>query len=191
VNHLSGNPTYRDLVKIRDKTQSMMCPSKIQNEIPQAIRSILSLILVVSAAGCTTERVRMDLVPERGTLVPRTIQIEASSSIDGRPMGDDSSLREQVARAFQKQFPGAHLVKSQPDTVVFFTIVDYVPGCSPNCKKFKTYRNWSCEVMIYPTDSHPDAHTMVFNVDGSTYNPFYNPASNCAWQLLRATRRGK
>ena len=81
--------------------------------------------------------------------------------------------------------------QSQPDMVVFFTIVDYVPGCSPNCKKFKTYRNWNCEVMVYPTDSRPDAHTIVFNVTGSTYNPFYNPASNCARQLLRASRREK
>jgi hypothetical protein len=97
----------------------------------------------------------MDLVPQQGTLAPRTIQIEASSSIDGRPMGDDLSLRERVATAFQKQFPEARLVQSQSDMVVFFTLVDHVPGCSPNCKKFKTYRNWSCEVMIYPTDSHP------------------------------------
>jgi hypothetical protein len=64
-------------------------------------------------------------------------------------MGDDPSLRDHVATAFQKRFPGARLVESQPDMVVFFTVVDYVPGCSPNCKKFKTYRNWTCEVMTY------------------------------------------
>jgi hypothetical protein len=170
-----------------------MCPFKIiQNEIQQIVRNILSLLLVVgTAAGCTTEKVRMDLVPQQGTLAPRTIQIEASSSIDGRPMSDDLSLRERVATAFQKQFPDARLVRSEPDMVVFFTIVDYVPGCSPNCKNPKNYRNWSCEVMIYPTSSNPEAHTIVFNLDGATYNPFYNPASNCASQLLKASRSGK
>jgi hypothetical protein len=106
-------------------------------------------------------------------------------------MGDDLSLRERVATAFHKQFPDARLVKSQPDMVFFFTIVDYVPGCSPNCKKFKTYRNCTGEVTIYPTDSHPEAHTIVFNLDVSTYNPFYNPASNCVSQLLRASRGRK
>ena len=61
-------------------------------------------------------------------------------------MGDDSSLHNRVADASRKQFPGVRIVESQPDMVVFFTIVDYVPGCLPNCKKFRTYRNWSCEV---------------------------------------------
>src|SRR5258708_2783018 len=112
----------------------MMCPFKIQNEIQHTVRSMLFLLLVVgAAAGCTTEKVRMDLVPQQGTFAPRTIQIEASSSIDGRPMGDDLSLRERVATGFHKQFPDARLVQSQPDMAVFFTIVDYVPGCSPNC----------------------------------------------------------
>jgi hypothetical protein len=170
----------------------MMRPFKIQNAIQRTIRSIWSLVLVAgAAAGCTTEKVRMNVVSQQETLAPRTIQIEASSSIDGRSMGDDLSLRERVATAFQKQFPDVRLVQSQPDMVVFFTIVDYAPGCSPNCKKFKTYRNWSCEVMIYPTDSHPEAHTIVFNLEGSTYNPFYNPASNCASQLSKVSRGGK
>ena len=168
-----------------------MLPLNVRNAAQQCKITILSVLLVLSSAGCTTEEVRMNLVPQRGTLEPRAIQIEASSSINGRPMGDDPSLRGRVAASFQKQFPGARIVQSQPDTVVFFTIADYVPGCSPNCKKFKTYRNWTCEVMIYPTGSYPEARTMVFNLDGSTYNPFYNPASNCASQLLKAGRSGK
>jgi hypothetical protein len=168
----------------------MMRRFNVQNTTQKTI-SILSLLLVVSTAGCTTEEVRMNLVPQRGTLAPRTIQIEASSSINGRPMGDDPSLRGRVAAAFQKQFPGSRVVQSRPDMVVFFTIVDYGPGCSPDCRKFKTYRNWTCEVMIYPEPSHPEADTMVFNLDGSTYNPFYNPASNCVSRLWKASRNGK
>src|SRR5262249_44148398 len=154
----------------------------------RTVMKILSLLLVVSATGCTKEQVRMNLVPQPGDLAPRTIQIEASSSINDRPMGDDPSLHDRVAAAFQKQFPGAQVVRSEPDMVVFFTIVDYVPGCSPDCKKFKTYRNWSCEVEIYPRDFHPTADTIVFNLDGSTYNPFHNPVSSCASRLWNASR---
>jgi hypothetical protein len=106
-------------------------------------------------------------------------------------MGDDPSLRDRVATAFQKQFPGARLVEFQPDMVVFFTLVDYVPGCLPDCKKFKTYRNWSCEVVNYARDSHPETDTMVFNLEGSTYNPFYDLASNCASELSKVSGRSK
>lgn len=169
----------------------MMCGLNAQNASHQTMMKIPSLLLVVSAAGCTKEQVRMNLVPQRGAIAPRTIQIEASSSINGRPMGDDPSLHSRVAAAFQKQFPGAQVVQSEPDMVVFFTVVDYVPGCSPDCKKFKTYRNWTCEVEIYARDSHPNANTIVFNLDGSTYNPFHNPASSCALRLLKASRSEK
>jgi hypothetical protein len=100
-------------------------------------------------------------------------------------MGDDSTLRDRVATAFQKQFPGIRSDESEPDMVVFFTIVDYVPGCLPNCKKFKTYRNWTCEVEIFAVKSESKTDTFVFNLDGSTYNPFHNPAANCASQLTK------
>lgn len=150
---------------------------------------ILSLLVVLSVDGCTKEQVRINSVPQPGAIAPRTIQIEASSSISGRPMSDDHSLRGRVAASFQKQFPGAQIVQSKSDMVVFFTIVDYVPGCSPNCKKFKTYRNWTCEVNIYPRESS-NTDTIVFNLDGYTYNPFHNPASSCASQLLKASRSG-
>jgi hypothetical protein len=173
------------------KESLMMCGLNIQNASHQTMMKILSLLLVVSAVGCTKEQVRINLVPQREAIAPRTIQIEASSSINGRPMGDDPSLRSRVAAAFQKQFPGAQVVQSEPDMVVFFTIVDYIPGCSPDCKKFKTYRNWTCEVEIYSRDSYPNTDTIVFNLDGSTYNPFHNPASSCASRLLKASRSEK
>ncbi len=157
----------------------------------QPIVKILPLLLVLSAVGCTKQQVRINSVPQPGAISPRTIQIEASSSISGHPMGDNPSLRSRVTVAFQKQFPGARVVLSSTDMLVFFTIVDYVPGCLPNCKKFKTYRNWSCEVMIYPRDAQPNTDTIVFNLDGSTYNPFHNPASSCASRLFKASRNEK
>jgi hypothetical protein len=106
-------------------------------------------------------------------------------------MGDDPALRNRVADAFQKQFPGVRIVDSQPDMVVFFTIVDYVPGCLPDCKKFRTYRNWSCEVERFPRESNSEARTLLFNIDGSSYNPFFNQASDCASELSKLSRSSK
>jgi hypothetical protein len=103
-------------------------------------------------------------------------------------MGDDPIFRGRVTEAFQKQFPGIRPHESNPDMVVFFTIVDYVPGCLPNCKKFKTYWNWSCEVEIFAVQSDSKTDSLVFNLDGSTYDPFYNPAANCASQLTKTFR---
>src|SRR5690349_21644009 len=95
--------TYQELRKIRDKRESYDVRFKRPECKPSAMMKILSLLLVVSVAGCTKEQVRMNLVPQPGAIAPRTIQIEASSSINGRPMGDDPSLRSRVAAAFQKQ----------------------------------------------------------------------------------------
>ena len=106
-------------------------------------------------------------------------------------MGDDPALRNRLADAFQKQFPGVRIVDSQPDMVVFFTIVDYVPGCLPDCKKFRTYRNWSCEVERFPRESNSEERTLLFNIDGSSYNPFFNQASDCASGLSKLSRSSK
>lgn len=75
-------------------------------------------------------------------------------------MGDDPTIRNQVAEAFQRQFPGIRSDESDPEMVVFFTIVDYVPGCLPNCKKFRTYRNWTCEVEIFSVESASGTDTL-------------------------------
>lgn len=152
---------------------------------------ILFFLVAVGGTGCTTLNVRSDFVPPPDALMPRTLTVSASSSIGGRPMGDDPSLRNKLVEAFQKQFPGARIVDSRPDMYVILTVVDYVPGCLPDCKKFRTYRNWSCEVMTYATESNPEARTMVFNIEGSSYNPFYNQASNCASQLSKMSRSSK
>jgi hypothetical protein len=148
----------------------------------------LLLLMVISTTGCSSHRIRTNLNRLRGTPAPRTIQILASSSIGGRPMGDDSTLRDRVAKAFQEQFPGIRSNESEPDMVVFFTMVDYVPDCLPNCKKFKTYLNWTCEVEIFAVQSGSKTETFVFNLDESTYNPLHNPAVNCASELTKTFR---
>jgi hypothetical protein len=154
----------------------------------RAVISVLSLLVVFSATGCSSHHIRTNLSKLRGTPAPRTIQIFASSSIGGRPMGDDSTVRSRVAEAFQQQFRGIRSDESKPDMVVFFTIVDYVPGCLPNCKKFRTYRNWTCEVEIFSVESASGTDSLVFNLDGTTYNPFHNPAANCSAQLTKTFR---
>src|SRR5262249_11269312 len=133
-----------------NRTGSMALQLALPKAALRPTLRILLLILGAGATGCTTQTIRTNPVRFRGVISPQTIQVMASSSLSGRPMGEDPSLSDQVSKAFQKQFPGAQLVQSEPEMVVFFTIVSYVPGCSPDCKKFETFRNWTCEVIIYP-----------------------------------------
>ncbi|HKD80868.1 MAG TPA: hypothetical protein VKH81_14320 [Candidatus Angelobacter sp.] len=132
---------------------------------------------------------KTNIAPTPEASSPRTIKVFASSGIKNHPIADNRFLRERTVAAFQKQFSGVRVIDSEADTadlVVIFTVVDYAPGCLPNCKKFRTYRNWTCEAMSYPRQPHSDSSgTFVFNLEGSTYNPFYDPASSCASKLAR------
>ncbi len=181
-------PTYRDSGGNCDRTQFTVSLNRRQNMAQRWVIKCIVLLVVIGAAGCSSKHVRTNLARLQGTPSPRTIQILASSSIGGRPMREDSPLRDRVAKAFQKQFPGALLDESQPDMVVYFTMSDYVPGCLPNCKKFRTYRNWSCEVVVSTVESESKTDTLVFNLDGSTYNPFLDSGANCASQLTKTFR---
>jgi|SRR5271156_6805063 len=167
-----------------------MLKERTAPKLTVTLTAVLFLVAVLET-GCTTLNVRSNFVPSPDALTPRTLQIFASSSIGGRPIGDDPALRNRVADAFQKQFPGVRIVDSQSDMVVFFTIVDYVPGCLPDCKKFRTYRNWSCEVERSPRESNSEARTLLFNIDGSSYNPFFNQASDCASELSKLSKISK
>jgi hypothetical protein len=151
--------------------------------------TLLWILVTVGAAGCATTNERINFTPPPGRPEPRTVQIFASSSIKHRPVKESPSLRDHIAVAFQHRFPNIELEESKPDMVVFFTIVDYVPGCSPNCGKFRTYRNWSCEVELFPRESGPQTDTLVFNFEGSTFNPFYDSAANCAARFAKIIRQ--
>jgi|SRR5579862_7566092 len=83
-----------------------------------ATSKILFFLAAVCGTGCTSLSVRSDSVPPLDALTPRTLQVSASSSIGGRPMGDDPILRNKLAEAFQKQFPGVRIVESQSDMFV-------------------------------------------------------------------------
>ena len=164
------------------------CDTTHRQSMAQRWKIITFFLLLVGAIGCSSKHVRTNLVQLGRTPTPKTIQVFASSSVGGHPMGDDSALHSRVVKAFQKQFPDSRLDESDPDMVVFFTMVDYVPGCLPNCKKFRTYRNWSCEVEVFTVETESKTDTLVFNLDGSTYNPLLNPAADCASQLSKTFR---
>jgi len=148
---------------------------------------LLCISVAIVTSGCATTEERTNDVPSHGKSEPRTVQVFASSSIKHSPMKQNSSLGDHVAAAFRQRFPNAELVESKPDMVVFFTVVDYVPGCLPNCEKFRTYRNWNCEVEV-SWESEPDT-PLVFSFDGSTYNPLYDPATNCAARFAKIVRQ--
>jgi hypothetical protein len=75
-----------------------------------------------------------------------------------------------------------------PIWLCYFNIVDYVPGYSPNCQKFRTYRNWNCEVEVF-WRSEPKTQPVVFNWGGFSYNPLYDPAANCAARFAKVLRQ--
>ena len=149
---------------------------------------LLCIDAAVWAAGCAATDQRTNYTPPHGKAEPHTVQVFASSSLKHSPMKENLSLRDQVAAAFRHRFPNTELVESKPDMVVFYTMVDYVPDCAPNCEKFRTYRNWNCEVEVF-WESEPKTPTLVFNWDGSTYNPFYDPAANCAARFAKVIRQ--
>src|SRR2546426_11886353 len=72
-----------------------------------------------------------------------------------------------------------------------FIIFDYVPGCLPNCDNPRTYRNWRCEIInfIPLRQSGRDASGAPFNVGGSSYNPWFDPAENCIHEFANLARR--
>jgi hypothetical protein len=155
------------------------------------VLSLMCISVAIAAAGCATTGERINYTPPHSKPEPRTIQVFAGSSLKhpNRFVREDPTLRDQVFAAFRKRFPNVELVESKPDVVVFFNIVDYEPGCLPNCGKFRTYRNWGCEVEAFPQDSEANAGTLVFNFDGHTYNPLYDAAANCAARFAKVMRR--
>ena len=98
----------------------------------------------------------------------------ASSSLKGRPMGDDADLRLRIESELKAALPDLQVVHDGGESQIIFTVVDYVPGCAPHCGHVGYYRNWSAEV----TTSSPDSGNpfiMPFAQDGSTRNPFVDP----------------
>ena len=163
---------------------------------PSASRTILSWLglkmrdLIMSAlvatAGCTTIHPRQRTVPLQQLRTPHTIAVTASSALSGRPMTDDSLLIRQIIAAVWRRLPGTQVVAWDADSSemqLIFVMVDYVPGCKPNCGKFPTYRNWSCTVL--------SGFGQAFALDGETYDPFYSATDNCLSGLARVLKEAE
>jgi hypothetical protein len=155
--------------------------------------SRLSLVLALAllASSCTKIRTRPGFASSDAVASIRKAEISASSSIGGRPMAESAEFRMRLASALKTEFPSAELVESRGDIFIIFTIVDYVPGCLPNCDAPRTYRNWSCEIMSFMPSKQSSLvpSGVPFNVDGSTYNPWFDPAENCIREFAKHVRQ--
>ena len=150
---------------------------------------VLAMMFVVLA--CTEINTRAGFASHAAQGAIRTAEITASSSIGGQPMAENQEFRAHLAAAFKKEFPSAEVVDSRGDIDIIFTIVDYVPGCLPHCDKVRTYRNWSCEIMGFVSSSDRDVPDsgLPFNLDGTTYNPWFDPAAICIQEFAKHVRR--
>jgi hypothetical protein len=151
--------------------------------------SVLAMMLVVLA--CTETNTRAGFASHAAQGAIRTAEITANSSIGGQPMAENQEFRTRLAAAFKKEFTSAEVVDLRGDIYIIFTIVDYVPGCLPNCDKVRVYRNWSCEIMGFISSSDSDVvdSGLPFNLNGTTYNPWFDPAANCIQEFAKHVRR--
>ena len=94
-------------------------------------------------------------------------------------MDDDLHLLRELAAAVHRYFPEAAVVEDSADLHIIIVLVDYEPGCAPNCGKFRTYRNWSCTVLTRVP------FAQAFALNGSSYNPFLSPTNDCLKRLAR------
>jgi hypothetical protein len=62
--------------------------------------------------------------------------VSVSSGLHGRPIADDPTLLDQLRLELQREFPATPIVKDAGDTQIIFVLLDYVPGCLPNCDRF-------------------------------------------------------
>ena len=149
------------------------------------IDSLVVLCLTVATGGCTSVMPGVRTVGLQDLPKPLALSVTASSSIRERQHWpqDDLGLQRKLETEIRKSLAGARLVRfaeDEDDYSIIFVMVDYVPGCDPNCAKFFTYRNWSCSVLA--------RRGQAFEVEGSTYNPFFSPTSDCVSRFLAFLR---
>jgi len=135
-------------------------------------RTVLALVLASTAStGCTTVMFKQGYAPLAEIETSGTVSLDASSAKGGGYVADDPSLLAQLTASVRRHLPEASVVMEAGDLHVILVVVDYVPGCAPNCRKFPTYRNWSCTVLV--------PRAQVFGVEGETYNPFFSVSEHC------------
>ena len=140
------------------------------------MRPLTILFLGLSLSGCTHVTPVRSTGPADAIRHLKTIQVTAISSLKGRPIGDDVGLRLRIERRLKTALPSLQIVHEGGYSQIIFTIVDYEPGCSPHCAEVTYYRNWSAEVTTWVPDNPGNPATMPFAQEGSTRNPFVDPA---------------
>ena len=146
--------------------------------VGRLMRYSLLLLLSLLCVSCSSLRTNTCCIAANSLPEFRTAEIVgASSSLHGRPIEDSRILRDRLRRAFQSAFPNVRFVEAGGDIQLIFVLVDYVPGCLPNCGRFPTYRHWSGEVMTWVPKQGTNlvSGTQVLAVEGSSCNPFHDP----------------
>jgi len=146
---------------------------------------LLAFVAVIAQSGCTHVIEKPSYAPVAQLRTPRTLSLSASSAIGKSPMADDAGLLKNLEQAARRSFPHTSVVDDNADLHVIAVVVDYEPGCSPHCRKFPTYRNWSCTVL----SKAPFAQ--AFGLEGSSYNPFVSPARDCMSRLAAFLKSGR
>ena len=147
-------------------------------------RSSVAVLLSMGTLACGPSiHPRLATVTPEQLKPPRTISLSASSSLHGPSIADDAQLLRKLTAAVHRYLPQVSVVDGLGDLDVIVVIVNYEPGCAPNCTKFPTYRNWSCTVLSFG----PPAQ--AFALEGSTYNPFVSPTDDCIRRLSEYLRK--
>ena len=139
------------------------------------MRVLTILLFAGSLQGCTQVGPVRSNGPADAIKHLKTIQVMASSSLKGRPMGDDASLRLRIEKQLRAALPGLKIVQDSGYSQIIFTMVDYMPGCAPRCAQITYYRNWNAEVTTWVPDNPRNPFTMPFAQDGATRNPLVDP----------------
>ena len=159
------------------------------NDRAVRLRHCVAIVVFASIfSACSHVQLNTCCVPLESVPQFRTIEIiGVSSALHGNPMKDDPVLLTDLRRELRRQFPSARLVDSGGDIQIIFILVDYEPGCLPNCGRFPTYRNWSGEVLTWMPRSGTNERsgTQVVGIDGWTYNPLISPIRAFVEQFRR------
>jgi hypothetical protein len=153
---------------------------------PSFSHACIVALIGLSLVGCSSAVINTCCIPECHLPSFKTVQIVgASSALRGRPMGDDLALKQHLASEITRAFPGVKITEGDADIQLILVVVDYVPGCLPNCRKFPTYLNWSAEVMTWHLSCRGAQGTQVVAFEGQTWNPAFDPAAEFAIRIKK------
>jgi hypothetical protein len=191
----SHNLTMPEMRTSHERSWAAKHPACSQAKTPhgplRAAVDAICLAAVLCVVGCSSLTLDTCCVPASSLPPFRTIEIVgAGSSLHGRPIEDNKALVAELRRELKQEFPAASIVDSDADIQIMFVMVDYVPGCRPDCRRFSTYRNWTGEVMTWipGPESNTVSGSQVVAISGTTYNPLHRPVREFVRQFKRYWR---